>query len=304
MRDRSSAAATRQRGVESWASTTREATVSDAIDLDTDLVRLRRGPAEAEGVDALVAPRRQGDGGDLRDVERRDGLGLDLDGDETPGALEGGLEAAGRPPGVSPRRPAELAGEPRRQPDGDPGRGLVGAATTASIRTESIRAGVGRGPGGRRTARPARARAQAEPGGVAAVAADHGVEPEADRFGVGAGVGQVEDQPRALVGQVAEEGLVVAGVVGPPEHERSSASSSGRTAPGSRSTAFGPARSTIRSEQTCGRPGAGQVAERRDLGRDLRAGSSVRQQHDRPARVPRGHRVEHRLEPLPVGLSG
>src|SRR5271165_5323506 len=68
-----------------------EATVGDAIDLDTDLVRLRRGPAEAEGVDALVAPRRQGDGGDLRDVARRDGLGLDLDGDESPWALESGL---------------------------------------------------------------------------------------------------------------------------------------------------------------------------------------------------------------------
>ena len=48
---------------------------------------------------------------------------------------------------------------------------------------------------------------------------------------------------------------------GSPVHQRiigSSDSSSGRTAPGSRLTAFGPARSTIRSEQTCGRPGAGR----------------------------------------------
>ncbi len=48
---------------------------------------------------------------------------------------------------------------------------------------------------------------------------------------------------------------------GSPVHQRimgSSDSSSGRTAPGTRSIAFGPARSTIRSEQTCGWPGAGR----------------------------------------------
>ena len=83
----------------------------------------------------------------------------------------------------------------------DPGEGVAGAGRVEELRDHLAPAG------------------QAEPGRVAAIEVDLRVEAQAERGGVGPRVGEVEDQPRAFAGQVAEERLVEPGVVGPPEHE-------------------------------------------------------------------------------------
>ena len=206
------------------------------------------------------------------------GLGDDLDGQGPQRAEERRAERAARGGRLIDRpslAASSRAGRPARPPARWPGEaGPHGSGERASIWTESI-AVQGLVMAGRveelgDQLAPA---GQAEPGGVAAARADRRVEAQPERGGPASRVGQVEDQPRALVAQVAEQGLVRPRVVGPPEDERQvgleqrpdRAGRAGRTA-------SGPARRTIRSEQTCGMPGSGRWQMRRDLGGDLPLG--------------------------------
>ena len=107
---------------------------------------------------------------------------------------------------------------------------------------------------------------QPVPRGVLAELADRQVEPELDCGGIGLGVGEVGEDEPAFVAKIAKEHLrPKVGHGSTDKTNGNSVSSSGRTAPGSKSIAFGPARSVIRLEQTCGMPSAGkwQIMETR-----------------------------------------
>ncbi len=114
--------------------------------------------------------------------------------------------------------------------------------------------------------------------------------------GVRPRIGEVEDQARTFAGQVAEERLVGPGIVGPPEHEGEVGLEQRADRPreqvhGLRAGAeHDPLAADLREAR------GGQVAERRDLGRDAAIRLVGAQDHDRPARITRRHGVEHAFE--------
>ena len=169
------------------------------------------------------------------------------------------------------RLPAELAGQPGRQPDRHPRRhGRIGREGLDLHRVDPFERLVMHG-GSKNCATSSRQRARPNQALSRLQRADGRVEPQPERAAGRARVGQVEDQPRALVGQVAEERLVLRGSL---VHQRTigrSASSNGRTAPGTRSTAVRPGAEHDPLGADLGQARGGQMAKRRDLGRDLAA---------------------------------
>ena len=173
------------------------------------------------------------------------------------------------------RLPAELAGQPRDQPDSRPGRlGWIGRDHLDHAPTRS--GSTSRVAGAIEELRDQLAPAgQAEPRAVAAASAEGRVEAQAEGAGLPAGVGQVENKPRALVGQIAKEPLVLPRVAGPPEQVgqvslEQGPDGSGKQVdgirPGSQHDPFG---AYLRQTRRW------QMAKRRDFGRDL-AFESVR----------------------------
>ena len=100
------------------------------------------------------------------------------------------------------------------------------------------------------------------------------VEAQAECAGIGAGSGKSRTSREHSSARSRKSCSWFRG--SPVHHKRCGklASSNERTAPGSRSTAFGPALSTIRSEQTCGRPGDGRWQSAEISAVILRSGSS------------------------------
>ena len=132
---------------------------------------------------------------------------------------------------------------------------------------------------------------QAEPGRVAAARADRGVQAQGQGSGRGPRVGKVEQQPRAFIAQVTEQGLVRPRVGGPPEHQGQVGLEQGPHRAGDEAHRIGagveqdPLGADLRHARV------GQVAKGRDLGGDPPLGVVRAANDDGPAGVPGDDRL-------------
>ena len=278
----SSAAATRWAGSSSGASTRRGRRHSvAALGIDPDGRRVGRRPGEAEllGAVPLRPSGRDGHAHHAGPGARVawSGRGRDPDGDGPLRPDEFGVQAWSRrsraPSGPALRLPAELAGQPGGQPDGDPRR-------AARLGARGPRCGPrrsGRGPsdgqgGSKNWATSSRHRVRPNQAASRLNGQMVGSSPSRRALDVGAGVGQVEDQPRALVGQVAEQGLVRSRVAGPPEDHGQLGLEQGPHGAGDQVDGIRPGAEHDPLGADLRQARCGQVAERRDLRRDPPAG--------------------------------
>ena len=170
------------------------------------------------------------------------------------------------------RLPAKLARKPRDQPDrGSRGLGRVTRVCVDGDRIDSIQFLAVAG-GIEELCDQLAPSGQAEPDAIAAARAEGRVETEAKRTGIGAGVGQVENEARTGAGQVTKERLVLSGVTGPPQEVRQvrleqRPDCTGKEVDGVRSgLQDDPFRADLRQ------PRRRQVAKRGDFGGDLASG--------------------------------
>ena len=216
--------------------------------------------------------------------------------------METGEEFAGGGFGAVEGCPVELAGEPGREPDGEAGGCGVGGGE--GFDGEGVDAVEVFLVGGVEELGDELAPAcEAEPGGVAAVGADGGVEAELEGGGGSARVGEVEDQAGAFVAEVAEEGFVGSGVFGPPEDEGEVGLEEGADGARDEVDGFGACAEDDAFGADLGEAGGREVAEGGDLGADGAAGLVGAAEHDGAAGVAFGDGVEVLLEAVGVGGS-
>ncbi len=273
--------------------------------VDPDGRRVERRTGQAKHLGALAG----GPLGGERHVHqpragRRARPGRDPDGDRATRAVEDGAEhrpvrsvAEVRPASLLP---AELTGQPGREPRGDPWRAAGFLRDGRDVDGPDATERVARTGGVEELRDQLAPPRQPEPRGVAAERADRGIQPQPECADLGLGVGQVEDQPRALAGQVAEELLVRPGIAGPPEDHRQLGLE--QRPDGARDQVDGirpgtehdPLGADLRHSRR------GQMAECRDLGGDPALGVLRPPQHDRSAGEPRDDCLEHPAERLTV----
>ena len=232
MRAASSVAATRRARSSSGASTTRGKRHAAArFSLDDDGWRIGRGPPEPERLEPVASvsastgrDRQPHELGRGRGSARR-WPGCDREGDASGGAEKlRSQQAIGSAAGNERPAlwlPAELTGQPGRQPDRHPGRtGRIGRQGLDLHRVDPAQA-LGHGTSGSKNcATSSRQRASPNQALSRLHGQRAGSSPRRSAPAVGAGIGQVEDQARAFVGQVAEQCLVLPRVARPPEHHR------------------------------------------------------------------------------------
>ena len=183
--------------------------------------------------------------------------------------------------------------------------GRAGSGDRASMCTDSIRLRLSKLQGGsknwainsRQRARPNQALSRLHGQRV-------GSSPSRSALGFGSWVGQIEDQPRALVGQIAKELRVLPRVAGPPEHHRQIGLEQRPDGAGNQvdRRGSGPEHDPLGAH--LGHSGRRQVAKCRHLGMDVPLRVVRTAYDDRPARKSRDHRLEHRPQRLTLARPG
>ena len=225
---------------------------------------------DLEGPLALRLPRRQGDAVDPGEQGAGVARRLDRDRDRAARPAECGRQAVAAGERPADRRPAELAGQPGRQPSQ-----ATGGVRRTGRRPGSAPSDPGEGgsAGGSKTRRPLRQRARPNQA-VSRTMIDPGVErTEGTRVRAGSGRSRISREHSS-----ARSRKRASSAGGRSVHQSTngrSASSSGRTAPGSRSTARGPAEHDPLAADLR-QPGAGRWQSAETSAETRRPGSSVR----------------------------
>ena len=279
----------------------------DRLDVDANGRRIGRGAAEPERFGAARGRRRDDHCREPRRGRHAAGSGrvMTFDGDIARRPDECGRQIRLRISEsiyrLALRLPAELTGQPGRQPDRDPRRtGTVGRRGLDLNRLDPFQAlGIARGI--KELGDQLAPASQPEPGAVAAARAEARVEPQTQRTGsvhrVGRGRGPAASTRRPGRGTAARAAADRRSTRG-PSASRPRATDGPRREP--RPIALGPACSTMRSEHTWGSPGAGKWQSADTSAVICRSGSSRPAHDDRPAGKPRDHRFQHRPQRLAV----